>query len=106
MVEKLGVPELLDFDRVHIEKLPAQPLAELRRRAMEIELDYKLAVTFLRGSSALSQLPVLEGYSMELEVCTVSYSRLRGPWGGELEVHGSLDPPPGAGHRYHAVNIY
>jgi hypothetical protein len=107
LVEKLGVPELLDFYRLELEKMPPEPLADLRRRAREIDLDYTLVVTVLRGSSVLSQLPVLEDHSMGLEVCTPSYSRLRPrAWGGDLEVTGSLEPPPGAGHRYHALNIH
>jgi len=44
---------------------------------------------------------------MDVEVCTVSYSRLiPGPWGGDVQIHGSLPPDQGPdGHRYHELNI-
>src|SRR3954454_16060817 len=46
-LEELGVPELLDFSRLELEKMPPEPLAELRKRARTIDLDYKLVVTVL-----------------------------------------------------------
>lgn len=111
VVEELGVPELLDFDFLELEKMPKDALADLRTRCAEIDLDCKLVVTVLESSSVRGQLSALECYPMEFEVCTVSYSRLRPRrGGGEMRVRGSLtaswrdDEPPG--HRYHDVNIH
>ena len=88
--------------------MPAKPLDELREASKEIDVDYKLVVTVLEGSSLRGQLPILEDYRCELEVCTVTYSRLRRGFAGSgpLEARGSLEPPPGSGHRYYELNIY
>lgn len=107
------LPELLKVGRrIDLTKMPKSGLDELRQRCTQIDLHYKLAVTVLEGSSIHGQLPVLERYPMEVEVCTVTYSRLaRGFAGsGKPEARGSLtagwpdDGPPD--HRYYEVNIH
>ncbi len=105
--EALEVPDLAYAERVELEELAPKPLEELRAEARALDLDYKLVITVLVGSSLLAQVPILERYQCEAEVCTVSYSRLRGGFGGggPLEARGSLEPPPGAGHRYHEINF-
>lgn len=97
---------------VELDAMPKNLLAKLRRRCAQLDLHYKLVVTVLEGSSIRGQLPVLDRYPMEVEVCTVSYSRVgRGFAGsGKPEPRGSLtaswpgDDPPD--DRYYAVNIY
>lgn len=76
---------------VELGAIPENELAELRRLCRQSGLNYKLVATVLRDSSVLGQLPILELYPMELEVCTLSYSRTRSAWGGETEVRGSLE---------------
>lgn len=51
----------------------------------------KLVVSVFRGSTIMSQLPVLENYTMDVEVCVPSYSRLSSPWSQDREVLGSLN---------------
>lgn len=106
-VDDLGVPELLDEDFVDLTKIPTEALQELRGFVAAIDVDYKLVIAILEGSSVLAQLPVLERYPMQVEVCTVSYSRLRREMAnsGPLVACGSLEPPPGADHRYYGLNI-
>lgn len=104
-------PDLLESTWMDLSKLSGDMLAQLREQCLSIELDYKLVVTVLGGSSLEEQLPVLERYPMQVEVCTVTYSTV---WGGfvgpeEAEVRGSLTaswsregPMP---NRYRAVNL-
>ena len=92
---------------VDLTRLPHDVLAELRHRCAQIDLEYKLVLTVLSESSVEAQLPVLERYPMQLEVCTVGYLRA---WGGfvarsDARVEGSLTPRPGAQHRYRDVNL-
>jgi hypothetical protein len=64
-------------------------------------------VAVLGGSSVEEQLPVLERYAMDVEVCTVSYSRLRNAF-GRGGAYGSLTASWSSGgptpNRYRAVN--
>ena len=110
----LGKPELRRLTGsgfLDLQKLPSADLADLRETCSRTELGFKLVLSVLGGSSLESQLPVLERYQMQVEVCTVSYSRI---WGGfvapaEAQAHGSLrascssaGPTP---DRYRAVNL-
>lgn len=79
---------------VELEALPEADLAELRRLCRQSDLSYKLVATILADSSLNAQLAVLDRYPMELEVCTVTYSRTRSVWSGETEIRGSLDAEP------------
>ena len=49
-----------------------------------------LILSVFTGSSILNQLPILEKYKMDIEVCRVSYSRLYSEWIGETRIEGSL----------------
>ena len=51
----------------------------------------KLVVSVFRGSTIMSQLPVLKNYTMDVEVCVPAYSRLSSPWSQDREVLGSLN---------------
>ncbi len=103
------LPDLLFSEWVELEKLDDDRLAILRENCEEIDLDYKLVITVLGGSSLESQLPVLEQYPMNVEVCTVTYSRLQSAWNPEVQTHGSLTaswasdgPTP---DRYREINF-
>ena len=86
------LPSLLEDEWLDLTKLDQDMLDELRQQCSQTELNFKLVVTVLGGSSLEEQLPVLDRYPMQVEVCTVSYSRV---WGGfvgrhEAQVRGSL----------------
>jgi hypothetical protein len=51
----------------------------------------KIVVSVFRGSLIDRQLPVLEQYKMDVEVCRVGYSRLYSAWMDETRIEGSLD---------------
>jgi hypothetical protein len=108
MAEEL-LSDLLFSDWVDLEKLDYGRLSTPRQDCQEIELDYKLVITILGSSSLESQLPVLEQYPMNVEVCTVTYSRLKSVWNPEVRTHGSLTaswasdgPTP---DRYREINF-
>lgn len=50
----------------------------------------KITVSVLRGSLIESQLPVIENYAMDVEVCKVVYSRLHSDWTDRTRIEGSL----------------
>jgi hypothetical protein len=84
------LPELVRDSSVELEKLPADLLGELRERSRHINMGQKVVVTVLGGSSLEGQLPLLERYLMQLEVCTVTYSRTANQWSPALRTRGSL----------------
>ena len=51
----------------------------------------KVIVSVFRGSTIEKQLPLLEQYKMDVEVCRVNYSRLYSSWTNETRIEGSLD---------------
>jgi hypothetical protein len=65
-------------------------LEELYSRSRALEADYKIVLTLLNNSDILRQLPVLEHYKMEVEVCVATYSRQYSTWAGEWRTEGSL----------------
>jgi len=106
---KSRLPALFEGEWLDLTKLEADALSELREQCSRSELAYKLIVTVLGGSALEEQLPILEQFPMEVEVCTVSYSRLSGIWSNEVEARGSLTaswasdgPTP---DRYRDVNL-
>jgi hypothetical protein len=108
---KQRLPALLEPGYVDLWKLDPAALDDLHQLTMDTELPGKVVVTVLGGSSLEPQLPLLERFSTQLEVCTVTYSHT---WGGfmgqsEAEPAGSLTaswssdgPTP---HRYRDVNF-
>ena len=56
----------------------------------------KLILSVFRDSSVLHKLWLLEGYPMELEVCTPHFTRLASAPDQEARVEGSLDHLPHA----------
>jgi hypothetical protein len=51
----------------------------------------KVIISVFEGSTIETQLPVLDQYKMDVEVCRVSYSRLHSTMTNELRIKGSLD---------------
>jgi hypothetical protein len=74
--------ELLASDRVELWKLDPATLDTLHRDCQDFDLPGKLVVTVLGGSSLEQQLPLLADYSIQVEVCTVTYSHTWGGFGG------------------------
>jgi hypothetical protein len=76
------LPVLLEERFNELEKMSDESLLELRDQCRKITMDYKLVVTVLEHSSLGEQLDRLEGYAVEVEVCTVTFARFwTGPWG-------------------------
>ncbi|MTI95698.1 MAG: hypothetical protein FH749_09480 [Firmicutes bacterium] len=62
----------------------------LYQRCRELENNFKLVITVLRGSAIEEQLPVLTEYQMDVEVCTPSFVRLYSRWLEQTRVEGEL----------------
>ena len=75
-------PQLLKAESVEHYKTDPEALLELHEICMGTNLPGKLVVTVLGGSTLEGQLPVLAEYSIQLEVCTVTYSHTWGGFGG------------------------
>ena len=92
------VPELLDSSHVELDSGKHNPddLVEMRELSAECEMSCQLTVILLQGNMLYDQLPVLENYPFNLEVCSPTFSRQRNPWYPEGKRFGSLQTrPPG-----------
>ena len=92
------VPELLDSSHVELDSGKHNPddLVEMRELSAEREMSCQLTVILLQGNMLHDQLPVLENYPFNLEVCSPTFSRQRNPWYPEGKRFGSLQTrPPG-----------
>ncbi|WP_093231029.1 hypothetical protein [Thermoflavimicrobium dichotomicum] len=68
---------------------------EAYQQIKKIEVDYRLVVQVLQGSHIFNQLPLLEKYDMDVEVCVPVYLRERNVWkNGIVETKGSLKAEP------------
>ncbi len=84
-------PDILsDYVEIH-ERFRTSELEELYEKCNQIKGWPKLVISNFEGQFLLRQLPILEDYDMELEVCVSIYSRYC-PW-GELITKGSLHFP-------------
>jgi len=63
---------------------------QLYQRCREISGFPKIIVSVFKGSTIERQLPVLEQYKMDVEVCIPIYSRLYSSWTNETRIEGSL----------------
>ncbi|UMZ73723.1 hypothetical protein [Natranaerofaba carboxydovora] len=50
----------------------------------------KVAISVFEGSHLKTQLPLLEEYEVDMEVCTPIYDRFYNQWQGEVVVEGRL----------------
>lgn len=63
---------------------------QLYQKCREITDFPKMVITAFKGSSIETQLPIVEEYGMDLEVCRPFYTRMYSPWTNETRVEGSL----------------
>lgn len=87
-------PELLNSDFLDLTKHPHEELASLRGQLRYSETPCQLTVILFHGCSLYEQLPTLEMYPFNLEVCTTTYSRQRTPWSPHGRGFGSLATRP------------
>lgn len=90
------LPELLESTFVDLDIGEHDPgeLAELRDLSADCETRCQLTVILFQGCTLYEQLPALERYPFNLEVCTPTYSRQMTPWNPETVRIGSLDAKP------------
>jgi hypothetical protein len=78
-------------DRAELYKdINESQLTELHERCRAVRGDLKIAVTTFKGSLLEQQLPILEKYKMDVEVCVPIYSRLYSQWNKRTNTEGSL----------------
>ncbi|TAJ44059.1 hypothetical protein [Methanofollis fontis] len=65
-------------ERLSLDAASDDCLEEIRGRCRQVENWPKLILSAFQGSSVLSQLPVIERYPMEVEVCSPSFVRRYG----------------------------
>lgn len=63
---------------------------QLYKKCREISEFPKIIISIFKGSSIERDLPVLENYTMDVEVCTPIYSRWYSHWQNETRTEGSL----------------
>jgi hypothetical protein len=90
LAASLGLLALIEDDFIDLSKHDLDLLERLRDELRQRGLRQKLVISVFGGSSLESQLPVLDDYPVDVEVCTVTYSRLSGGWRSGTEVRGSL----------------
>ena len=88
----VAAPALRNAGFSDLTELDPMLLEELRDRVKSNDFDYKIVLSLWEGNSIKEQLPALADYSMQLEVCTPTYTRT---WGGftsraEADEQGSL----------------
>jgi hypothetical protein len=62
----------------------------LYEKCRSLKYNCKLMISVFETSSILRQLPTLEHYDFEIEVCKSVYSRFYNHWKGAMDVKGSL----------------
>jgi hypothetical protein len=97
---------LLDEGLGELDGLSGDALDELETAACEA-VRSKLVVTVMDGSSVTGQLALLDRCSMEAEVCTASWVRVK-RWSQEagaekLQTQGTLPPEAPEAHRFYEV---
>ncbi len=73
------------------EDIDRKDLEQLYEKCRAAEINSKLVLTIMDGSTVAGQLKVLEKYRMDVEVCTPRYSRSHSQWHSSSVVRGSLD---------------
>lgn len=84
---------LKDLERVEMYKdIPTEKLQKLYQLSREIskKYEYKIVLTILEGSSLGTQIKIFEQYDMDVEVCTMKYSRFYSKWAKEQIIKGNL----------------
>jgi hypothetical protein len=73
------------------EDIEAKALEMMRERVRQFEGSGKLTISVFRGSSILNQLPILQNYQMDVEVCVPSFVREYSVWSNQTQSMGSLE---------------
>lgn len=68
-------------------------LGMMRDRARELNFSNKIILSIFNGSTIARQLPVLENYKIDVEVCVPVYLREYNVWSSRQEATGRLDQP-------------
>ena len=85
-----GAFQSKDMNQVALyDDIDANRLLELHQTCRRLAKWYKIVVTILDGSTILRQVPVLEEYAMEVEVCLPVFLRDYSAWTEETVVKGS-----------------
>lgn len=72
------------------EELSAEQLGKLYKSCRKLKDFPKLVISVFTGSSLNNRLKSIEKYKMDVEVCTVKFSRLYSQWTGKSAVTGEL----------------
>ena len=107
-VDQKRAQALLDERWAELDGLSGDVLDELEAAAREA-VHSKLVVAVTDGSSVTGQLALLDRCSMEAEVCTASWIRVK-RWSQEagddvLQTAGTLPPEDPEAHRFYALRI-
>lgn len=73
------------------EDIDKQDLQHLYEKSRSADIEVKLVITVMHGSTVMGQLKALEKYRMEVEVCTPRYSRSYSRWRERIMTGGTLD---------------
>lgn len=65
-------------------------LRELHEKCRAVKDDFKIILMTFKDSVLEQQLPVLERYTMDVEVCVPLYSRLYSRWRNRTDTEGSF----------------
>jgi hypothetical protein len=83
--QAIGYDDRIEWDRVELYADLKQVQRRGLHRVCRTLTDFpKLAVSVFQGSLITAQLPVLEEYAMDVEVCLVAYSRLKSSPAGAI----------------------
>jgi len=78
-------------DRAELYQDISKPqLRELHEKCRSVSGDFKIILTTFKDSLLKQQLPVVEKYRMDVEVCAPIYSRLYSRWSNRTKTEGSL----------------
>ena len=67
-----------------------QKLYQVNKEILKKYEGLKVAISVFEGSYLKSQLPFLEEYEVDMEVCTPIYNRYYNQWQGEVVIEGRL----------------
>lgn len=63
----------------------------MHERVRQIETQGKITLSVFKGSSFLQQIPVLENYKIDVEVCLPVFVRENSVWTKQIHSTGFLD---------------
>ncbi|GGA90310.1 hypothetical protein [Ornithinibacillus halotolerans] len=78
-------------DFVELYDIPQHKRQELYNYVKTIEGSHKIMLSVFRGSTIANQLPVLEEFKNDIEVCTSVYTKEFSLWSKQYEISGHLD---------------